>query len=290
MNMLLKNRLTLIEERLNELVPDQTEQVQGELYQAARYSLFTGGKRLRPVFALATCVAVGGDEEKALAPACALEMIHTYSLIHDDLPCMDNDDLRRGKPTLHKVYPEGLALLAGDFLLTRAFEVVADAPNLSDELKLKLVQILARRSGGDGMIGGQVIDIDPQQQTLNLPALEKMHRLKTGALICGSIEFGALIGGATPPLLQQLTRFGEKIGLAFQVIDDVIDVVSPEAKHGKPSDQANHKTTYVTLLGVEGAKRTAEQLMDEAIKIVRALPIDSSELIELAEFVAKRNI
>ena len=288
--MLLKNRLTLIEERLEELIPEQSEKSHVQLYQAARYSLFTGGKRLRPILALATCAAVGGEEKNALTPACALEMIHTYSLIHDDLPCMDNDDLRRGKPTLHKVYPEGLALLAGDFLLTRAFEVVADAPDLTAELKLKLVQILARQSGGHGMIGGQVIDIDPQQQTLNLAALEQMHRMKTGALICGSIEFGAVIGGASPPVLQKLLHFGEKIGLAFQVIDDVIDVVSPEAKHGKASDQVNHKTTYVTLLGVEGAKRAAEQLMDEAVEILHALPMNSGELIELAEFVAHRKI
>ena len=290
MNSYLKSKIASIDARLDQLVTEQKGFPHASLYAAARYALFTGGKRVRPILALAACQAVGGSEEKALTPACALEMIHAYSLIHDDLPCMDNDDFRRGKPTVHKVFPEPLALLAGDFLLTKAFEVVAESPGLESAIKVALVQILARQSGGDGMIGGQVIDIDPKQQTLDLEQLQQMHLLKTGALIQASIEFGARIGGASPDLIEHLNVFGQKIGLAFQVIDDVIDVVSPEAKHGKSSDAENHKTTYVSLLGVEGAKQCAEQLMEEAVAIVRGLPIDSDELIHLTEYLARRTI
>ena len=290
MNSSLKSKIALVEARLDQLVPEQTSLPHAPLYAAARYALFTGGKRLRPILALAACQAVGGSEEKALTPACALEMVHAYSLIHDDLPCMDNDDFRRGKPTVHKVFPEALALLAGDYLLTKAFEVVAESPGLDPALKVALIQILARQSGGDGMIGGQVIDIDPKQQNLDLVELQEMHLMKTGALIQGAIEFGARIGGAEQKLTEQLALFGQKIGLAFQVIDDVIDVVSPEAKHGKSSDVENHKTTYVSLLGVDGAKHAADRLINEAVEIVKGLPIDSDELVELSELLAKRTI
>lgn len=290
MNLFLKDHIPKVEAELDRLVPERAGQPQEELYAAARYALFTGGKRLRPILCLSACEAVGGDTQLALIPACALEMIHTYSLIHDDLPCMDNDDFRRGKPTLHKAFREGLALLAGDFLLTRAFETIALSPHLPPLLKVELIQVLARQSGGDGMIGGQVIDIDPRQQAFKLPALEQMHLMKTGALIQASVVFGALVGGASAPIVDRLALFGEKIGLAFQVIDDVIDVVSPAAKHGKGSDLNNHKTTYVTLLGLEGAQNTADQLMQEAVEIVQELPINGSDLIELAEFVAHRKV
>ena len=288
MNTFLKNKIELVEEKLNQLVSVEESTPHASLYQAARYALFTGGKRLRPILTLAACQAVGGDEEKALLPACALEMIHTYSLIHDDLPCMDNDDYRRGKPTLHRAFPEGLALLAGDFLLTKAFETLSETPDLHASLKLKLIQILARKSGGDGMIGGQVIDIDSNQQQFNLSSLENMHQMKTGALIQAAVEFGALVGEASDEIVEKLSLFGRKIGLAFQVIDDVIDVISPDQKHGKRSDVENHKTTYVTLLGIDGAKATAERLMAEAVQIIKRLPIAGEELISLAEFVARR--
>lgn len=278
-----------IESHLEHLIRPSTLPY-GTLFEAARYSLFSGGKRIRPILTLATCQALGGNSAHALTPACTIELIHTYSMIHDDLPCMDNDDFRRGKPTLHKVVPESLALLAGDYLLTVAFEWLAKAPELSAEIKVKLVNILSSRAGGEGMIGGQVLDIAAQAATL--ADIELIHRCKTGALIEAAITMGALVAEASTPVLEELQAFGQEIGLAFQIVDDILDVTSSEQKHGKKigSDLQNGKTTYVTLLGLEAAQGKAEELLQTAIKRLSHLPIDPGRLTQLAQFLVHRSI
>lgn len=278
-----------IEEHLDRLIPEQST-AYNALFRAARYSLLGAGKRLRPILALAVTETLGGDVEAALAPACALEMIHTYSLIHDDLPCMDDDDFRRGKPSLHKVFPEGHAVLAGDFLLTHAFAVLAEAPLLSSEQRIKLVSTLARQSGGDGMIAGQVMDLAAEGKKIDLETLRLIHRNKTGAMIVASLEFGGIVCGASDAYLEILHQFGQDIGLAFQIIDDVLDVTASEKKHGKKiaSDLANDKSTYVSLLGLEQSKAMAQALYHTATQKLQQLPCDVSLLIQLADLMIKR--
>lgn len=262
------------------------------LYTAASYSLLSGGKRLRPILVLASTEALGGDANAALIPACALEMIHTYSMIHDDLPCMDNDDFRRGKPTLHRVYDEAVALLAGDLLLTYPFELLAEAPDLSIEQRLELIRLLARASGGHGMIGGQVMDIQQKAECMTDRSLEAMHRRKTGALLTAALEFGAVIAQATSEIRQQLTLFGQNIGLAYQIIDDVLDITASEHKHGRKiaSDHLNGKKTYATLLGVPQAKQKAETLLKQSLEILNGLALKTCHLQELAKLLVYREI
>lgn len=280
--------LTQIESHLDALLtfPDSSYY---SLIEAARYSLLAGGKRLRPLLTLAVVEAFNNEEfkQQALTPACALEMIHTYSLIHDDLPCMDDDDFRRGKPSLHKIYSEGHAVLTGDFLLTYAFEVIAQAEGLTAEQRLKLITILAKRSGGssDGMIAGQVMDIALENRDVSLDQLKHIHQCKTGALIAAAVEFGAVIARANQQQYKAFSEFGSLIGLAFQVIDDVLDVISSEKKHGKSvsSDVINGKRTYVSLMGIEKAKAYAEQLYQLAIEKLSPLKLETSSLINLAE-------
>src|ERR1700733_13555891 len=216
-----------INRTLETLVPENNLP-HNTLFQAARYALIGPGKRIRPLLTLATVQILQGNLSNALEPACAIELIHTYSLIHDDLPCMDNDDFRRGKPTLHKVFPEGHALLTGDFLLTFAFELLATAPKLSDKQKIKLIQTLAERSGSDGMIGGQALDIEAAEKEMDPNALSFIHQLKTGALITASIEFGGILGHADEAQMDILRQFGNAIGLAFQIIDDIQDITMSE--------------------------------------------------------------
>ncbi len=278
-----------IEEHLNRLIPEN-KGLYGALYEGARYSLLSGGKRLRPILTLATVETLQGSPEAALSPACALECIHTYSLIHDDLPCMDNDDFRRGKPTLHKVYPEGHAVLAGDFLLTVAFEIIANAPLLTDQQKVQLTRVIAEASGGEGMIAGQVLDLACTGKNLNLQTLELIHSKKTAALIQASILCGGIVANATASQMDVLRKFGYQIGLAFQIIDDVLDVTDGEEKHGKKggSDAANHKTTYVSLLGIEGARHQAHNLLTSALEAIRSLPYDSSLLQQLAKRIGNK--
>lgn len=260
------------------------------VYKAARYSLLSGGKRLRPLLLLVTAKEISnGDErvmERAFTAALAVEMIHTYSLIHDDLPGMDNDDLRRGKPTLHKVYPEGQALLAGDLLLTSAFEHLAFADNFSAEEKIQLIQTLAKLSGGSGMIGGQAIDLAGEVQ--GKAGLDRLHQMKTGALIQASVMMGALAAGSSKSVLETLSRFAAHIGLAFQIVDDVLDVTHPEEKHGKASDSENGKTTYVSLLGQKKAEQTATELLHIAIKELETLNYNFVELKQVAKALVYR--
>jgi geranylgeranyl diphosphate synthase type II len=217
-------------------------------------------------------------------------MIHTYSLIHDDLPCMDDDDYRRGKLTLHKKYAEGHAVLTGDYLLTYAFEVLATDTQLSPEQRTQLIAILARQSGSEGMIGGQVMDLAFEGKKVPLEMLKLLHRNKTAALITASLEFGGIVAHAPHDQLGCLRQFGEYIGLAFQVVDDILDVTSSQAKHGRAiaSDIMNDKSTYVSLLGLEQAQAYAVNFYEQAIQALQPLPYDTSLLVGLADFIVKR--
>ncbi len=239
------------------------------LREALLYPIQTGGKRIRPLLCLAAAESVGGDAAAALSPALALELVHTYSLVHDDLPAMDDDDERRGRPTVHIVYGEATAILVGDALLTAAFEQVADSPIL--------VRELARAAGGAGMVGGQYLDICGNVD--GIEALKHLHRLKTGALLRAAVRMGGVVGGASQLQLQALARYGEAVGLAFQIADDVLDADEVTEDAGPPS--------YVRLLGVDGARAEARRLVQEATTAVGELPRPQFLLL-LAEFVAAR--
>ncbi|MBA3723056.1 MAG: polyprenyl synthetase family protein [Parachlamydiaceae bacterium] len=280
----------LIEKQLDRLIPEHSSPYK-HLYEAARYSVLSGGKRLRPILVLATTDMLNGDLELALSPACTLEIVHTYSLIHDDLPCMDDDDYRRGKLTLHKKYSEGHAVLTGDFLLTYAFEILAEHQHLKPETKVKLISTLAKRIGSNGMIGGQVMDIASEGKKISLETLRLLHRNKTGALITASVEFGGIISNASEVQMESLRCYGENIGLAFQIIDDILDVTSSEAKHGRKvaSDLVNEKSTYVTLLGIEKSKALAEESYQKAIDALNIFTPNGSRLKNLADFIINRN-
>lgn len=273
----------LIEEVLDDLVP-LTHLPHNEIFAAARYSLLAGGKRLRPLLALVTAEMLGCSSNQAIVAACTLEMIHTYSLIHDDLPCMDDDDFRRGKPSLHKAYPEGVAVLAGDYLLTYAFEVLANTKELSEEQKIKLISTLAKNSGGHGMIAGQIMDITFGDKEIDLHQLQEIHLKKTGMLIAASLEFGAILGNADEKTQELLKQFGLHLGLAFQIADDILDVTSSKEKHGREiaSDQINGKTTYVSLLGLEESQKLVESITKNALCSLNSLPYDTSALQSLA--------
>lgn len=280
-----------VNECLDTLVAEQAVPY-ANLFSAARYSLLSGGKRIRPLLAIATCAMCNEDKkEAALMPAAALEMVHTYSLIHDDLPSMDNDDYRRGKPTLHKIFPEGIAILAGDYLLTQAFETLAAASGLTEAQRLKLIRVLGYHAGGNGMIAGQILDIESTNMEIDLEILQLMHHCKTGALLSASVEFGAIIADASEEITLILRAFSRDMGLAFQVVDDILDVTSSESKHGKntSSDVTNGKTTYVTLLGLDNAKKTANKLLNSALNQLSILPYDSSILSELARLIINRS-
>jgi geranylgeranyl diphosphate synthase type II len=216
-------------------------------------------------------------------------MVHTYSMIHDDLPCMDNDDFRRGRPTLHKTYPEGHAVLAGDFLLTHAFEVLSEAPLLTDSQKNQLIQVLAKSSGGHGMIAGQIMDIESEHQVLELETLNLLHRCKTGALLQASALFGAIVADQDASVCESVRAFGADIGLAFQIVDDILDVTQSQQKHGKTisSDMINHKTTYVSVLGVEKSQKAAEHMLESALKHLDSIPFDMTLLVKLANFIIR---
>ncbi len=243
----------------------------GTVAQAMDYSLEAGGKRIRPVLVQAFCKLCGGDEKTAAAPACALEMIHTFSLIHDDLPCMDDDDMRRGKPSCHKQYGEACAVLAGDAFSIRAFQIIADDEKLSADTKVKLISELAYSSGAQGMIGGQIIDIENEERdNVDEKNLREMYALKTGMLIKTACVMGCITAGASQEKIKLASEYAHCLGLAFQIIDDILDVTADEAKLGKPtgSDEAENKTTFVTLFGIEKAKEEAQQVTEKALEIL----------------------
>lgn len=285
----LSEKSKIIQEKLCQLVAVEDDP-EKSLYHAAQYSLMAGGKRLRPILAIATAEAFGCGNEKIINAACALELVHTYSLIHDDLPCMDDDDLRRGKPTLHKVYPEAHAILAGDYLLTFSFEVIATDKLLSDAQKVQLITILSKCAGGKGMIGGQVMDIEAEGKKLNIQHLQRIHESKTGAMISASITFGGIIAGIHGANLESLKKYGQEIGLAFQIIDDILDVTQSEEILGKTagSDIANEKSTYVSLMGIEQAHATAHSLIQSSEKILERLPMENNVLHDLSQYIVSR--
>ena len=262
------------------------------LADAMQYGLLNGGKRLRPFLAYATAEALGGEWQQADAAACALEMVHSYSLVHDDLPAMDDDDLRRGKPTCHVAFDEATAILAGDGLLTAAFEVLAGAPT-SDPQRLTLIRLLAQSAGGAGMVAGQAIDLNHVGKSMTLAELENMHRHKTGALILAAVEMGAYSVSATldDKIAAALRTYAEAIGLAFQVQDDILDIESDTETLGKAqgADVALNKPTYPALLGLDGAKQKARELVEQAQQALEALPGDSSTLAALAQYIIERD-
>lgn len=281
----------LIEETLNELI-SLTDTPYNEIFLAARYSTLQGGKRLRPLLAIVTAEIFGCSRSKSLVPSATLELIHTYSLIHDDLPCMDDDDFRRGKPSLHKAFKEGVAVLTGDYLLTYAFEVLADAHDLSSDQKLQLIRCLAKASGAKGMIAGQVMDISSENKEMDLATLQDIHIKKTGMLIAAALEFGAIIGNASQAHQALLKEFGLQLGLAFQIVDDILDVTASLEKHGREvaTDLINGKTTYVSLLGIDDSKRLAESVTKNALDLLKILPFDTKILTHLAESLVNRTI
>ncbi len=263
---------------------------QKSIYDAMKYSLMSGGKRIRPVLALSCCELFGGGEE-VMPFACALEMIHTYSLIHDDLPCMDNDDLRRGKPTNHVVYGEALALLAGDGLLTRAFEVALSNSELLPNITVDALKIIASAAGTEGMIGGQVIDMESEEKEIDSVTLMTMHLHKTGALIMAAAKLGALVGGASKEDMLNMESFSRYIGIAFQIKDDILDVEGSVEMLGKPigSDSTNHKTTFVTLYGMEQAKKMLLDYTNNAIEVISEYGEKADFLKEFASFLLSRD-
>ena len=261
--------------------------------QAMHYSLFVGGKRLRPILCLAAAEAVGGDAGEALPVACALEMVHTYSLIHDDLPAMDDDDLRRGQPTCHKQFDEATAILAGDGLLTEAFRTLAAAaPRFEgrEAVLLDISELLAKAAGYQGMVGGQMLDLLAEGRQVTLKELETIHRLKTGALLTAATRAGALVGGGNRHEVTALTSYGERFGLAFQVTDDLLDVEGTTEEIGKPagSDEKHHKATYPALLGLEASRQWAGRLVEEAVAGLEPFQDRAAPLRELAQYLLVR--
>ncbi len=275
----------LIESHLQGLIPDLNCPFK-HLFESCRYALLGGGKRLRPLLTLMTAETLGIDSKDVLNAACAIEMIHAYSLIHDDLPCMDDDDFRRGRPSVHKAFGEGLAVLTGDYLLTRAFSILADDIHIGIKERLSLISLLAKRAAAPGMIAGQVMDLNGIDQKTDklqqLEILKEIHRMKTGALIEASILFGCIIAKATTDVTKHLSKFALELGLAFQIKDDIIDVTDSLAKRGTlaPSDIYNNKTTYVTILRIEGAKEQAATHQQNALHALTLIPYDTSELRE----------
>jgi len=290
----LSERCRLIEAALADALPEQPGTSAARLLEAMRYSLFAGGKRIRPVLALAACEAVGGRIESAIGLACALEMIHTYSMIHDDLPCMDDDDLRRGKPTNHKIYGEAMATLAGDALLTDAFKVLARSGDggLPPALVLEVVAELAEAAGSGGMVAGQAIDILSEGVPTDPTKLEYLHSKKTGALFLAAVRGGARLGGANEPQLERLSAYGRALGLAFQVTDDILDVEASTEQLGKRThkDEARGKATYPALLGLEQSREFARSLVVRAHEELTSFGERAEALRRIASFVVERNL
>jgi geranylgeranyl diphosphate synthase type II len=281
--------------QIDDLLEDylQCDTKPSRLTAAMRYSVMAGGKRLRPILCLAGAEAVGGRVEDALPAACALEMIHTYSLIHDDLPAMDDDDLRRGKPTCHIKFDEATAILAGDALLTLSFGILSSVENTDAHRTLnwlKIINRIAKAAGCAGMIEGQMRDIEAEDTTLNREKLEQLHALKTGALIQASINCGALLGGGGQRQLDKLESYGRCIGLAFQVIDDVLNVEGDPSVMGKSvgTDEIRNKSTYPSVMGLEASKSFARSLIDSALQLLEAFDHRADPLRAIAEYIIAR--
>ena len=283
-------QLRRVEQALSTWVPADAP---AGLGLAMRYGVLDGGKRLRPLLVLAAAQAVDGQAPVALRAACAVELIHAYSLVHDDMPCMDNDVLRRGKPTVHVQFGQAQAMLAGDAMQALAFELLTplDEAEIPSALQARLVALLARGAGHSGMAGGQAIDLASVGHALNEAELRRMHELKTGALLQASVDMGAACGSATGATRDALSRYGHAIGLAFQVVDDILDVTQDTEVLGKTAgkDQEQSKPTYVSLMGLHGAQRHAHELHEQALQALSASALpDTQRLRELADLVVRR--
>jgi len=290
---LLARKTALVDEALDAYLPP-ADRHPAVIHEALRYSVFAGGKRLRPALTLAAAAVAGCPEQKVLPAACAIELIHTYSLIHDDLPAMDNDDLRRGKPTSHRVFGEAVAILAGDALFSLAFELLTRGgreAGLEATRILQVVEEIAAACGTAGLIGGQVLDVQAAGRQIAPAELEFIHRAKTGALFRAAVRAGAILGGADPDTLRRLTVFGEYFGLAFQITDDLLDVTGDAETLGKPvgSDARNHKHTYVSLFGEHEARRRARQACAEAVEALSGLGPAARFLRHAVQFIATRD-
>jgi geranylgeranyl diphosphate synthase type II len=283
-------KAALIDCALDKLMPSGHTHGQ-VLFDSMRYSLFAGGKRLRPILLMAAADAVGGVGSNYLHAACSLEIIHTYSLIHDDLPAMDDDDYRRGKPTNHIIYGEGMAILAGDALLTAAFEVCLSQPDVQSDILLDVAKEIAIAAGAIGMVGGQAVDLSSEGKTLDAATLQYMHQAKTGALFRAALRSGAKLAGASATQIAQLTVYAEQFGLAFQITDDILDVIGSQDKIGKPvgSDIRNQKATYVTLYSLEGANDMARQAVDQALASLQDFGSEADILRNLVQYLLTRD-
>lgn len=285
--------ITIIEERLRGCIPIASG-LDKDVVEAMEYSLLLGGKRIRPLLTLEFCKVCGGDISIAIPFACAVEMIHSYSLIHDDLPCMDNDIMRRGKPSTHVKFGEDVALLAGDALLNLAFETMLNEDNLkniSADKVLKCAHEMAVNSGVLGMIGGQAVDLKLENKEASLNVISEMYKRKTGAIIVAACKMGCIVTGASEKELIAAKVYAESIGLAFQIVDDILDLTANEEVLGKPvnSDTKNKKSTYVSIVGLDEARNSVESLTNTAIKSLQTFPGDISFLAELANFLKMRN-
>lgn len=290
LNAYLATRTDAVNRALDRFLPSEKTRP-ATIHKAMRYSLFAGGKRMRPAVLLAAAQACGGSEEKAMPLACAVECIHTYSLIHDDLPAMDNDDFRRGKPTNHKVFGEGIAVLAGDALLTQAFEIAAQCKKFPRYPANQIILEIARAAGSLQLVGGQVADLEGENQKLSVAQLRYIHERKTSALLCCSVRLGGMSANCTPAQLAALTDFGYHVGLAFQVIDDILDVTQTSEQLGKTAgkDVAVQKATYPAIVGLEKSRKIATQLTNRAFAALTAFKGRAVALEALAEFLLKRN-
>jgi len=289
----LKERCTLVDEALDRYLPPADE-LPLSLHKSMRYSVFAGGKRVRPILLLAACDAVGGDIGNAMPAACAMEMIHTYSLIHDDLPAMDDDDFRRGNPTNHKVFGDAIAILAGDALLTEAFILLSNPEYMGNADAARLLPVvheIGRCAGSRGMVGGQVVDMESEGKAdIDLATVQYIHTHKTGALIKASVKAGAILGGADGARLNAVTRYGEAIGLAFQIADDILDIEGTTEEIGKDagSDIARGKATYPAVMGIVEAKRRAAELVEMALDALSVFDEKADPLREIARYVVNR--
>lgn len=285
----LQDRSKLVDQALDGFLPRASVKP-ATIHKAMRYSLFAGGKRLRPILAIAAAEACGGELKSALPAACAVECIHTYSLIHDDLPCMDDDDLRRGRPTSHKVFGEGIAVLAGDALLTIAFEILAAASPAKRYPTALQIRELADAAGSRWLIAGQVLDLEGEGKAIKPAELKFIHQSKTAALLTASIRLGAMSANATPAQLAKLTTFGQALGLAFQIIDDILDVTQTTEKLGKTAgkDVKATKATYPALFGLERSRKEARKLTASALAAVKSFGAKGTRLRELADYLLAR--
>jgi geranylgeranyl diphosphate synthase, type II len=280
----------LVDEHLEKLLPAASEEP-STIHRAMRHSVFAGGKRVRPILVLASGESLAGDREVLLALGAGIEMMHTYSLIHDDLPALDNDDLRRGVPTCHKVFGEAMAILAGDALMTRCYQVLADLPKLSEPVRIGIIREIAGATGTvNGMLGGQVVDLESEGKPISARALEYIHFSKTGALLKACVRCGAIAAGADARALHALTEFGQKIGLVFQIVDDILDITSSSEVLGKTAgkDEKMKKATYPAFYGIEASNKKANELVASALQDIREFGNEADSLRNIAQFIISR--